>query len=113
YHFIGRAYGKKLAFLFAWARMSVIQTGSIALLAYIFGDYFSQIYNLGEFSSVIYAALVVITLTAINIIGIKLGTGTQKLFTVVEVAGVLLIAAAGLIFAPGFVEPTSAVIETP
>ena len=112
YHFIGRAYGKKLAFLFAWARMSVIQTGSIALLAYIFGDYFSQIYSLGEFSSVIYAALVVIILTAINITGIRLGTGTQKLFTVAEVAGVLLIAAAGLIFAPSIVETVPPVIET-
>ncbi|TCK84962.1 APC family permease [Albibacterium bauzanense] len=111
YHFIGRAYGKKLAFLFAWARMSVIQTGSIALLAYIFGDYFSQIHSLGEFSSVIYAALVVIVLTAINITGIRLGTGTQKLFTVAEVAGVLLIAAAGLIFAPEVIETAPPVMD--
>ena len=29
----------RLAFLFAWARITVIQTGSIALLAFIFGDY--------------------------------------------------------------------------
>jgi APA family basic amino acid/polyamine antiporter len=113
YHFIGRAYGKRLAFLFAWARMSIIQTGSIALLAYIFGDYISQIYSLGEYSSVIYASLVVILLTAINITGIRLGTSTQKLFTVVEVAGVLLIAAAGLILAPSVVEAAPAVIEAP
>src|SRR5690606_4585505 len=41
YHFIRLAYGKSPAFLFAWARMSIIQTGSIALLAFIFGDYLS------------------------------------------------------------------------
>ncbi|NJW54912.1 amino acid permease, partial [Salinimicrobium oceani] len=35
YHFLMRAFGKRTAFLFAWARMSVIQTGSIALLAFI------------------------------------------------------------------------------
>lgn len=52
YHFIMRAFGKRTAFLFGWARMSVIQTGSIALLAFIFGDYISQIYSLGEYSSV-------------------------------------------------------------
>lgn len=96
YHFIGRAFGRKLAFLFAWARMSVIQTGSIALLAYIFGDYFSQIFNIGTYSSVIYAASVVIFLTGINIIGIRLGTGTQRLFTFAEVAGVLIIIGIGL-----------------
>lgn len=97
YHFIGRAYGKKPAFLFAWARMSVIQTGSIALLSYIFGDYFSQIYNLGEHSSFIYAAGVIIVLTGINIAGIRLGTGTQRLFTLSEIAGVLLIITVGLL----------------
>jgi amino acid transporter len=37
YHYIQRAFGRRLAFLFAWARMSVIQTGSIALLAFIAG----------------------------------------------------------------------------
>ena len=29
YHFLRRAYGKRLSFLFAWARFSVITTGSI------------------------------------------------------------------------------------
>jgi amino acid transporter len=39
YHFLSRAYGQRLAFLYAWARLAVIQTGSIALLAYIFGEF--------------------------------------------------------------------------
>ncbi|NEU08031.1 amino acid permease [Flavihumibacter sp. R14] len=95
YHYIRKAFGKKLAFLFAWARMCIIQTGSIALLAFIFGDYASRIFSLGEHSSVIYAALVVISLTAINIMGITFGTGVQKILTSVEVLGVVLIILAG------------------
>src|SRR5690606_35585824 len=47
YHFLMKAFGKRVAFLFAWARMSIVQTGSIALLAFIFGDYAAQIYSLG------------------------------------------------------------------
>src|SRR5262245_22063606 len=39
YHYLTRAFGPRLSFLFAWARMSVTQTGSIALLAFVFGDY--------------------------------------------------------------------------
>ena len=39
YHFLTLAYGKRLAFLFSWARITVIATGSIALLAFVFGDY--------------------------------------------------------------------------
>src|SRR5690554_2655870 len=43
YHFVRSAYGKSPAFLFAWARMSVVQAGSIALLTFIFGVYMSQL----------------------------------------------------------------------
>ncbi len=111
YHFLGRAYGKRPAFLFAWARMSIIQTGSIALLAYIFGDYITQIHNLGEFSSVIYAAFLVVLLTAINIAGVRLGTGAQKLFTLAELSGVLLIIVGGLFFASASVETAGTITE--
>ncbi len=100
YHFLMRAFGKKTAFLFAWARLSVIQTGSIALLSFIFGDYASQIYWLGEFSSVIYAGIVVILLTSINIIGIHTGARTQKFLTALEIIGIIIIIIVGLFFVP-------------
>ncbi|MFY8116196.1 MAG: amino acid permease, partial [Roseateles sp.] len=32
YHFLRRAYGQRLGFLFAWSRFAVIHTGSMALL---------------------------------------------------------------------------------
>src|SRR5918996_1112111 len=53
YHYLTRAFGEKTGFLFVWARMSVIQTGSIALLAYVLGDYASQLYRLGPHSPAI------------------------------------------------------------
>jgi APA family basic amino acid/polyamine antiporter len=107
YHFLSLAYGKRLAFLFAWARMSIIQTGSIAVLAYIFGDYLSQVVSLGTYSSVLYAALIVIVLTGINIAGIRMSTIAQKVFTSTEVAGALLVVVVGL-----FIAPASAELDT-
>lgn len=104
YHFLSLAYGKRLAFLFAWARMSIIQTGSIAVLAYIFGDYLSQVVSLGTYSSVLYAALIVIVLTGINIAGIRMSTIAQKVFTSTEVAGALLVVVVGLFIAPASAE---------
>lgn len=100
YHFLMRAFGKRTAFLFAWARMSVIQTGSIALLSFIFGDYATQIYSLGEYSAVLYAGIIVFLLTAINIGGVKMGSGAQKLLTTLEVLGILAIIIAGIFFVP-------------
>ncbi|GGC59796.1 amino acid transporter [Pedobacter quisquiliarum] len=104
YHFLSLAYGKRLGFLFAWARMSIIQTGSIAVLAYIFGDYLSQVVSLGTYSSVLYAALIVIVLTGINIAGIRMSTIAQKVFTSTEVAGALLVVVVGLFIAPASAE---------
>src|SRR5690606_3525857 len=39
YAFLGRAWGRDVALLFAWARCSIIQTGAIAAVAFIFGEY--------------------------------------------------------------------------
>lgn len=96
YHYLTRAYGKPLAFLFAWSRVSVIQTGSLALLAFVFGDYASQLLRLGEYSTSIYAALVVVMLTGLNAIGVHHGTRTQNLLTAVEISSLLLVIVGGL-----------------
>ncbi|WP_143960538.1 APC family permease [Litoribacter populi] len=98
YHFIRLSFGRKVAFLFAWARMSVIQTGSIALLAFIFGDYATQLYALGDYSSVIYAALAILILTSINILGVNMGTGVQKILTLAEIVGILLLIGVGVFY---------------
>jgi amino acid transporter len=99
YHFIQRAFGRSLAFLYGWARMTVIVAGSIAVFAYLFGDYMSRVIHLGEYSSAIWAAVVVVVLTAVNYRGIREGKATQNLFTTLEVAGLVLIVLAGLVFA--------------
>lgn len=100
YHFLMQAFGKRFAFLFAWARVSVIQTGSIALLAYIVGDYISPLYNLGPYSPAIYAALVVVLLTVVNIVGVKFGTGAQKVLLSIQFVGLLLVILVGLFVTP-------------
>lgn len=99
YHYLNRAFGKNLSFLFAWARLTVISSGSIALLAFVFGDYASQLLRLGSYSTSIYAALAVILLTGVHILGIRQGKSTQNLLTVLEVLGLLSVIVAGLAFA--------------
>jgi APA family basic amino acid/polyamine antiporter len=100
YHFLHRAFGRSLAFLYGWARMTVIVAGSIAVFAYLFGDYISRIINLGAYSSAIWAAIVVGALTVVNYLGIREGKTTQNLFTALEVSGLVLIVVAGLLLAP-------------
>jgi len=99
YHFLERAFGGDIARLFAWSRMTVVASGSIAIFAYVFADYATQLLRLGEYSSSIYAALIIVVLTAVNIIGIDAGKRTQNFFTFFEVMGLVAIVIAGFFFA--------------
>ncbi len=100
YHYLRRALGRAPSFLFAWARLSVIPTGSIALLAFVFGDYATQILPLGAASSAIYAAALVVVLTALNLLGLRHGTRAQNALTALEVLGVVCIIVAGFASGP-------------
>jgi len=101
YHFLTRAYGRDVSFFFAWARITVITTGSIALLAFVFGDYLTRVYSLGANSSVIYAVLVVVLLTAVNLAGLRQSSRTQNLMSGMLVLGL------GLVIVAGFVSPAA------
>ena len=100
YHYFQRAFGDWMAFLFAWARLVVIQTGSIALLAFVFGDYASELWSLGSHSSSLYAGGSVVGLTILNAVGVRLGKTTQRLLTVATILGLIVVIGAGLFFAP-------------
>lgn len=98
YHFLTHAYGKRFAFLFAWSRLAVLQTGSIALLAFVLGDYLAELLPLGTASSAIYAAAAVLALTGLNIAGLRASTSVHRAMTVVTVLGLLFVAAVGLLY---------------
>jgi APA family basic amino acid/polyamine antiporter len=106
YYYLKRSFGREVAFLFAWARMTVIQTGSIALLAFVFGDYASQIWRFGTFSSSIYAAVAIACLTALNILGLQQSKWAQNLLTLAKVLGLLLVVLLGMTAIPNTTVPT-------
>ena len=96
YTFLTRAYGRDVSFLFAWARSTVICTGSIALLGFILGDYLTRLFDLGRYSSAWYAAIATLVLTAINLVGLRSSSRMQNALGILEVGGVLLVAVAGM-----------------
>lgn len=100
YHYLDRAFGRAPAFLFAWSRMAVIQTGSIAMLAFIVGDYASQVRDLGRFSSSLYAAATIALVTIVNVLGIRQGKSLQKILTAAIVLGLVGVLITGLLLAP-------------
>jgi amino acid transporter len=100
YFFLRRAYGDWLGFLFAWARMTVIQTGAIAAIAFVFGDYATQMLPLGAKGPAIYAALAVVLITWLNIIGTTESKWLQNILAIVLALSILGVVVAGLSATP-------------
>ena len=109
YHYLKLSFGREIALLFAWARLTVMQTGSIALLAFVFGDYCSQLVPLGEQANSIYAAVAVIILTGINALGIQPSKWIQNWLTTVKLVGLLFIVWTGLAVTSSFTPAVSAI----
>ncbi len=92
YHFLERAWGRRFAFLFAWARFAVINTGAIALLGFVIGDYMNRVVDLGPHGGAIYAFASVFLLTALKLR--PAGEASDSLLVVIVVVGLLILVAA-------------------
>lgn len=96
YHFLKLAYGRQLAFLFAWARFAVINTGSMAMLGFVLGDYANDAFSLGANGPAIYALTAILVLTGFNLRSLYSGASADYSLTGLEVAGLLIMFSAGV-----------------
>ncbi len=106
FHYLNRAFGSEIAFLFAWARMTIIQPGSIVMLAFVFGDYASQLFPSQPVTPSLFAVFAVGTLTALNMMGAQTGKGAQALLTSLKMIGLLSIVIVGIALAPSLPQGT-------
>ena len=99
YHFLSRALGRGVAFLFGWARLTVIPTGSLALLGFVFGDYAAPALGVPGSASGLAAAMV-IAVTLLNLAGLRPARGVQNALTAALVLGLVALISTGLLVAP-------------
>ena len=94
YIYLRKAYGKKMAFLSGTMNFVLASSGSIALLALVFGDILTYIFP-GVTSYVKWiAAFTIILLSVINYLGVKFGSMVQKIFLVaklIPIVGIIII----------------------
>ena len=111
YHYLTRAWGPRIGFLFAWSRGMVVQTGSIAAAAFIYGEYANDLVPLGpHFGTTLHAGGAVVATTVLNMLGTRESKNVQHVFTALTLAGVAAVIVAGLL-APGL--PAIQVAATP
>lgn len=104
YVYLTRAFGPSVGFLFGWAQLVAILTGSIGAMAYVFADYAIVVWP--DASSVALASAVVVLLTLPNLRGVDLGRRVQNALTLVKIAGLVgIVVAAFLAPAPSAAAP--------
>ncbi len=105
YVYLTRAYGNWAGFLFGWLQTVIVRPGDIAVMAFAFATYARTIYDpfAGSHSSYtpkFYAALAVVALTLINILGVRQGKWTQNILTLAKVLGLTGIVVVALLAPP-------------
>jgi amino acid transporter len=98
YVYLTRAYGSGVGFLYGWAQLTVIQSGSIGMMAYVFADYAVKLWSLPEGTGVFFALGAVAVLSLLNILGVVVGKRTQHVLTTTKVLGLGGILLAGLLW---------------
>lgn len=124
YVYFRKMYGEFTSFLYGWSVLSVIQTGSQAAIAYVFGEYLcyfikfpplpesisnftlfmplvGDILPFAEWGPKLIAILCLIFLTGINYIGIFFGGLVQTIVTFVKIGVMIFLSLALFIFGNG------------
>ena len=97
YVYIRESFGDAWGFVFGWANLWVIKPTVIASITSVFAQYFCQALHLAKGVEFPVGAAAILLLTAINVMGVKEGAGTQSLFTTAKVIGILGICAAAFL----------------
>jgi amino acid transporter len=96
YSFLRKAYGAEVGLLFAWSRFSIMHTGWIALMAFMFADYAAALLPLGQVGHTLFALGTVGALAALNLLHVRFGFITQAGLIGLVTAGFAAVVAAAL-----------------
>jgi APA family basic amino acid/polyamine antiporter len=110
------AYGRPVGFLFGWSTFLVVQTGTIAAVAVAFSKFLGVFlpavsednyllppvllggsgYAVSLSTQQLVAIVVIVSLTALNTLGLKTGTLVQNVLTFIKTAALVGLIVAGL-----------------
>ena len=96
YVYLKEAYGDYVGFLYGWAYFTVIMSGTVAALSIAFATYLGYIFPLTVTGKVIVSALLIVTVTVINIFRVKIVEMTTNTFSLLKLAGISIIIITGL-----------------
>lgn len=98
YVFLREAYGGLPAFLYGWAYLVIITSGSIAVLALAFSHYLGFFIPMDDGGKIAVSVAAIVLLTTLNVLRAKFGEIFSNIFTGLKIAGILIIILAGFIY---------------
>ena len=115
YVFIGRAFGRRVGFLYAWSWFWVVRPGNIGAMAFVFARYANELVPLplGRYAFAPWAVAALAALTVVNVAGVVAGKAVQNVLTAAKVAGLLAVFAVGLLLVPAAPPPPAAPVAAP
>lgn len=98
YAYIAEGFGRLPAFLFGWAEITVIRAAAVGAIAMTFADYFLRVTQLLPAENARYvAAVAIVVMGGVNILGVKWGTLTISLTTLAKYGALLFIIVIALV----------------
>jgi amino acid transporter len=113
YNFLRKAYGARVGLLFAWSRFSIMHTGWIALMAFMFADYAAALAPMGPLVHTLVALGTVATLVGLNRLHVRLGFITQAGLVGLVALGFAAVVAAVVKLAMAGALPHAAAVAAP
>ncbi len=100
YHYILRAFGPRVAWVFGWMQLLVIRPGSVGFFALAFGNAAQQLVPLPvSYPWLWYSAGALALSTLVNLSGLREGLWAQRILTTAKVLGLLLVSLVGCLVA--------------
>jgi basic amino acid/polyamine antiporter, APA family len=96
YVFLREAFSPSVGFLWGWAMFWTMHSGIVAIIAMIFARYVGTFVDLGDVGIRVVAIAAVLLLSAVNYLGVRLGSAVQVVLTSIKVLALLLIIAAAI-----------------
>src|SRR5947209_10886302 len=91
YVYLREAYGPLCAFVSGWTFMLAVLSGGTAWLAVTFSIYLAHFVPLTTMTSKIVSLALLALLSVVNLIGVREGARVQRTFTVLKVAGLIML----------------------
>lgn len=120
YQFFKKMYGRGFAFLYGWSSFTIIQTASVASIAYVFGEsanslfafprlpeayerwsIFGLFYPLDNLGVKAFTILTIVALTTANYMGVVFGGIIANISTCLKIAGIACVVTLGLTIGGG------------